>query len=36
MLGDLVSVELARVLGKDAMEIDRINRLKTMMAKRQR
>ncbi len=36
MLGDLVSVELARLLGKDAMEISRINRLKEMMTRRRR
>jgi glucose/mannose-6-phosphate isomerase len=34
MLGDLVSVELARRLGKDAMEIDRISRLKELMGRR--
>ncbi len=36
MLGDLVSVELARLLNKDAMEIEPINRLKQMMARRRR
>jgi len=36
MLGDLVSVELARLLNKDAMEIGRINRLKETMAGRKR
>ncbi|MEI8190550.1 MAG: SIS domain-containing protein [candidate division NC10 bacterium] len=34
MLGDLVSVELARLLGKDAMEIDRIDELKRRMAQK--
>jgi len=34
MLGDLVSVELARLLGKDAMEIDRIAELKRRMARK--
>ena len=34
MLGDLVSVELARRLGKDAMEIERINELKRRMAQK--
>jgi len=34
MLGDLVSVELARLLGKDAMEIDRIVELKRRMAQK--
>jgi glucose/mannose-6-phosphate isomerase len=32
--GDLVSVELARLLGKDAMEIDRIDELKRRMAQK--
>jgi glucose/mannose-6-phosphate isomerase len=36
MLGDLVSVELARLRGKDAMEIDRIDRLKKLMARTRR
>ncbi|MBM3331234.1 bifunctional phosphoglucose/phosphomannose isomerase [candidate division WOR-3 bacterium] len=34
MLGDLVSVELARLAGKDAMEIDRIDELKRRMAQK--
>jgi glucose/mannose-6-phosphate isomerase len=34
MLGDFVSVELARLLGKDAMEIERINELKRRMAQK--
>jgi glucose/mannose-6-phosphate isomerase len=34
MLGDLVSVELARLRGKDAMEIDRIDELKRRMAQK--
>ena len=34
MLGDLVSVELARLSGKDAMEIDRISELKRRMAQK--
>ncbi len=34
MLGDLVSVELARLSGKDAMEIDRIDELKRRMAQK--
>jgi glucose/mannose-6-phosphate isomerase len=34
MLGDLVSVELARLRGKDAMEIDRIVELKRRMAQK--
>jgi glucose/mannose-6-phosphate isomerase len=34
MLGDFVSVELARLLGKDAMEIERINELKRRMARK--
>jgi len=34
MLGDLVSVEMARMRGKDAMEIDRIVELKRRMAQR--
>ena len=34
MLGDLVSVELARALGKDAMEIGRIDELKRRMARK--
>jgi glucose/mannose-6-phosphate isomerase len=34
MLGDFVSVELARLLGKDAMEIGRISELKRRMAQK--
>jgi glucose/mannose-6-phosphate isomerase len=34
MLGDFVSVELARLLGKDAMEIERIDELKRRMAQK--
>ena len=34
MMGDFVSVELARLLGKDAMEIERINELKRRMAQK--
>jgi glucose/mannose-6-phosphate isomerase len=34
MLGDLVSVELARLAGKDAMEIRRIDELKRRMAQK--
>ncbi len=34
MLGDLVSVELARLAGKDAMEISRIDELKRRMAQK--
>jgi glucose/mannose-6-phosphate isomerase len=34
MLGDLVSVELARLTGKDAMEINRIDELKRRMAQK--
>lgn len=34
MLGDLVSVELARLVGKDAMEIRRIDELKRRMAQK--
>jgi len=34
MLGDLVSVELARLAGKDAMEINRIDELKRRMAQK--
>ena len=34
MLGDLVSIELARLRGKDAMEIDRIVELKRRMAQK--
>ncbi len=34
MLGDMVSVELARLLGKDAMEIKRIDELKRRMAQK--
>jgi glucose/mannose-6-phosphate isomerase len=34
MLGDLVSVELARLVGKDAMEVGRIDELKRRMAQK--
>jgi hypothetical protein len=34
MLGDFVSVELARLVGKDAMEIKRIDELKRRMAQK--
>jgi glucose/mannose-6-phosphate isomerase len=34
MLGDLVSIELARLVGKDAMEITRIDELKRRMARK--
>jgi glucose/mannose-6-phosphate isomerase len=34
MLGDFVSVELARLLGKDAMEIERLDELKRRMAQK--
>ncbi len=34
MLGDVVSVELARLVGKDAMEIQRIEELKRRMAQK--
>ena len=34
MLGDLISVELARLAGKDAMEISRIDELKRQMARK--
>ncbi|MBN2464115.1 bifunctional phosphoglucose/phosphomannose isomerase [candidate division WOR-3 bacterium] len=34
MLGDFVSVELARLVGKDAMEIERIDELKRRMARK--
>jgi glucose/mannose-6-phosphate isomerase len=34
MLGDLVSLELARLLGKDPMEIERIQELKRRMARK--
>ena len=34
MLGDFVSVELARLTGKDAMEINRIDELKRRMAQK--